>query len=261
MTTGSTPTPLTYTSYISTVAVMAAINVRTTTVGYPEVADPVFLSIVPAMLNYAELRIQRDLDLIALQTTKDYPLVQGDTTLQLPESDFVTVQNLFLKGADGKFAVLTPTTKEFLMTVYPDSSEQGKPRYFAPIGGDNHADGPTEIVYAFAPALYQDYTAYVTGSARMKSLWSYAVGPEASTATTFISQNLPDLLVMASMVYISAYQRNFSAASDDPQMAVNYEKQYMAMAKGAMSEEARKRFRASAWSSEAAAPAATPVRA
>jgi hypothetical protein len=66
---------------------------------------------------------------------------------------------------------------------------------------------------------------------------------------------------MASMVFISAYQRNFSASADDPNMAINYEKTYQTLLKGAMGEELRKRFRASAWSSEAPSPAATSVRA
>ena len=65
---------------------------------------------------------------------------------------------------------------------------------------------------------------------------------------------------MASMIYISAYQRNFGRQNDDPQMAVSYESQYQALLKGAAVEEARKKFEASGWTSQSPSPVATPSR-
>jgi hypothetical protein len=68
-------------------------------------------------------------------------------------------------------------------------------------------------------------------------------------------------MIMASMIYISAFQRNFvSAASNDPQMPVNYETQYQTLLKGAMVEEARKKFQSSGWTSMSPAPVASPTR-
>jgi hypothetical protein len=78
--------------------------------------------------------------------------------------------------------------------------------------------------------------------------------------TTFISLYLPDLFIMASMIYISAYQRNFGRANDDPQMAVTYESQYQALLKTADLEENRKKFEAAAWSSQEPSISATPTR-
>jgi hypothetical protein len=65
---------------------------------------------------------------------------------------------------------------------------------------------------------------------------------------------------MASMVYISAYQRNFGRQSDDPSMAVSYESQYQALVKSATVEEFRKKFAAGGWSSMSPAVVATPGR-
>jgi hypothetical protein len=65
---------------------------------------------------------------------------------------------------------------------------------------------------------------------------------------------------MASMIYISAYQRNFGRQSDDPQMAQSYESQYGMLLKSAMVEEARKKYEGAAWSSQAPAPVASPTR-
>ena len=65
---------------------------------------------------------------------------------------------------------------------------------------------------------------------------------------------------MASMIYVSAYQRNFGRANDDPQMAVSYESQYQALKASALSEENRKKFEAAAWSSQGVSSSATPTR-
>ena len=67
-------------------------------------------------------------------------------------------------------------------------------------------------------------------------------------------------MIMASMIYVSAYQRNFGRMNDDPQMAQSYESQYQALKAGAMVEESRKKFQAAAWSSMAPAPIASPTR-
>ena len=77
---------------------------------------------------------------------------------------------------------------------------------------------------------------------------------------TFLSTYLPDLFLMASLIYISGYQRNFSATGNDPQMPVNYEQQYQTLLKGAMGEEARKGYEGAGWTSQPAATTATPSR-
>ena len=65
---------------------------------------------------------------------------------------------------------------------------------------------------------------------------------------------------MASMIYISAFQRNFGRQSDDPQMAQSYESQYQALLKGGMVEEYRKKFEAGGWTSMSPAVVASPTR-
>jgi hypothetical protein len=83
----------------------------------------------------------------------------------------------------------------------------------------------------------------------------------STTTTTFISLYLPELMILASMIYIAAYQRNFSSAQgNDPQMPITYETQYQTLLKSAFSEEERKKFQAAAWSSQGPATIATPTR-
>jgi hypothetical protein len=223
--------------------------------------DPNLTALMPQMLNYAELRIQRDLDLLPLQTDNStYSLTAGNNVLSLSVNDFVTVQNIAVLSGTQR-TTLTPVTKEYLQAVFDDTSFTAAPQYFAPYGGDAATGGDTSLNFLVGPAPDQSYQLLITGTTRAPSLFKYANTVLAPTATTFISAFLPDLLLMASMVFISAYQRNFSASADDPNMAINYEKTYQTLLKGAMGEELRKRFRASAWSSEAPSPAATSVRA
>ena len=82
----------------------------------------------------------------------------------------------------------------------------------------------------------------------------------AANTTTWISTYMPDLFIMASMIYVSAYQRNFGRVNDDPAMAQTYEGQYMALLNGAKMEEFRKRFQASGWTSMSPSPVASPTR-
>jgi hypothetical protein len=97
------------------------------------------------------------------------------------------------------------------------------------------------------------YQVEIVGTIRPDSL-------SATNTTTFISLYLPDLFIMASMIYVSAYQRNFGRQNDDPQMAQSYETQYKTLLQSALMEENRKKFEAAAWSSQSPSVAATPTR-
>jgi hypothetical protein len=141
---------------------------------------------------------------------------------------------------------LLPTTKEFLDAVYGSSftANRGAPQYFVPFN---------ETLFFVGPVPDQAYPVEVVGTYRPNSL-------SATNKSTFISLYLPETFIMASMIYVSAYQRNFGRANDDPQMAMTYESQYQALLKSAVVEEARKKFSASGWSSQSPTPVATPSR-
>jgi hypothetical protein len=235
------------TSYITQIATMAVV----------EETNSEFLKILPQMITYAENRMYRDLDfLFTSDTTTNYGLTVGSRNISVPASTFpsgtlvVPEQINLITPAGvsnpnlGTRVPLLPTTKEFLDAVYGVSTSTGQPIYWVPF------DDYTFIVGPYPDA---NYTVELVGTYRPASL-------SATNTTTFISLNLPDVFIMASMIYISAYQRNFGRANDDPQMAVTYESQYQALLKGAAVEEARKKFEASGWSSQSASTFATPSR-
>ena len=239
-------TGLTYSTYKTQIATMAVVDEN----------DPAFVTILPQMITYAENRMFRDLDFLFTSTSvTGYSLSAGLRTLTIPEGTLVVSEQINIltpvgqtNPNDGSVTrnPCLPTTKEFLDAVYGSNTSVNRamPRYFAPFN-DN--------VFLFGPVPDAAYGVEIIGTYRPASL-------SVSTTETFISKYLPDVFIMASMIYVSAFQRNFGRANDDPQMAVTYESQYNALLKGASVEEARKKFSSSAWSSESPSPFATPGR-
>jgi hypothetical protein len=218
-----------------------------------EPTNTVFLEILPQMITYAENRIYRDVDLLSTQVPRTYSATIGSNILAVPTGDFITVQTVSVNTSGSVYKALLPVTKEYIRNVYDDPSVTGVPKVFAMYGGDLATYGQTSDNIEIGPAPDAAYTMRVTGTVRPPSM-------SATNLTTFVSTYLPDLLIMASMIYISAYQRNFGRSNDDPQMAVTYESQYNALLKGAVVEEARKKFQAGGWTAYSPAQVATPTR-
>jgi hypothetical protein len=177
--------------------------------------------------------MQRDLDFLSTQiSNSSYSLTSGNNTLTIPTSSFVSLQTFEVIDGSGNSTPLLAIGKEYIQNVYGGGSTTGLPKYFAVYGGDSATTGKT----------------------------SRSTPLSAANTTTFISVYLPDLFIMASMIYISAYQRNFGRQSDDPQMAQSYESQYQALKASALVEENRKKFEAAAWTAYSPSPVASPTR-
>ena len=255
--------PLSYNAYIQTGAGMAVYQAAETGGVYAFSDAPPQLQ-VPMMLNYSELRIQRDLDLLPSQTSNQYTLNAGTNILSLPIDDFLTVQTFrwvqISNGTVVNSGTCTPVSKEFLQNVYGGIATSGPPQYYAMVGDDFGDGADTFNNVMFGPYANYPYTIEVTGTIRIPSLYQYASMGVADTSYTYISAYYPDMLVMASMVYISAFQRNFSATSDSQEMGATYEKQYQALRLGAIAEENRKKGEGSGWSAYSTPVSATPTR-
>jgi hypothetical protein len=235
-------TGLTYSQYVTQIATMAVVAAD----------DPAFVEILPQMITYAENRMCRELDFLFTSTAlTGYACTVGSRSITIPDGTIVVSEQINIitpagtaNPDAGTRVPCLPTTKEFLDAVYGASSYTGIPQYFVPFN-DN--------LFLVGPFPDENYYVEIVGTFRPSSL-------SVSNPTTFISLYLPDVMIMASMVYISAYQRNFGRMSDDPAMAQSYEAQYQALIKGASVEEARKKFEASGWSSQSPSAVATPSR-
>lgn len=255
--------PLSFNAWVQTVGAMAVEQVVDAGGVYAFVNAPL-QTVLPQILSYAEGRIQRDLDLLANQTSNVYTLTAGQNVFSLPVGDFQTVQTLEIvqqqNGQTVTTCPLTPVSKEFIQNCYGGLTQASVPRFYA-MYGDNFGDEQdsyTNILLGPPPSY--GFSLRVTGTACQPSLYTNAVSGIADSAYTYISQWYPDMLVMASMIFISAYQRNFSATSDDPNMGQSYEKQYQALRLGAIPMENRRKQQASGWSAYSTPTAATPTR-
>lgn len=245
--------PLTWNTFVSAVANLAVEDVSL--VSGVMTGNAQFNQALATAIGYSENRIQRDLDLLALETSRGYVLTTAINILAIPPTDFVTVRTIEIAGVP-----LLPVSKEFIQNTYGSGSTLGPPLFFAMYGGGASDGGNAASNILLGPAPDQAYAATLTGTQRMPSLYYSATTPLAATGTTWISTNLPDLLVQAAMIVISEYQRNFGAASNDPQMPGIYEQQYGALLMGARGEILRSRQSASAWTAVASSQAATPSR-
>jgi hypothetical protein len=222
--------------------------------------QPEFTALIPMMLNYAEQRIQRDMELLNTQVMRGpYALVIGSNQLSVPPSDLLTVQDVLVSIA-GTPTPMHPVSKAYLLTVWPSTSTPGPPKVMALEGGDLATQGLTSTIILLGPPPDAPYQVNCIGESRAPTLAGFANTAQAGTNSTWIATWLPDLLVMACMIYVSAYQRDFGRQSDDPQMAQSYEGQYQTLLGAANKQEFQRRWEADAWSAAAKSPVATPVR-
>jgi hypothetical protein len=233
---------LTYATYKTALATLSVV---------PE-TDANWLSILPDAIEYAELRIYRDLDLLStVSTNTSFSTATNASKVALTQGTFVTLQNVNVITPAGTInpdlgtrVPLLPVSKEYIQYAWPSATNAAVPQYFAMID---------ERTFSLGPWPDAAYTLEIIGTVRPATL-------SVSNTETFISQYLPDIFLMASMIFISGYQRNFGRQSDDPQMAQSYESQYQALLKGATVEEYRRKFAASGWTSTSPSPVATPGR-
>lgn len=235
---------LTYSTYKSALATLLVV---------PE-SDTNFVAILPNIIDDAEQRLYRELDLLNTSVrTSNTALTAGLRTFSLPTTNgtyLVTDEINVVTPAgttnpdSGTRKQLVPTSEEMLNALWPSVTGSTVPQYFAMV------DQGVIIVGPWPDAAYQ---VEVVGTIRPTPI-------SASNTTTQLSVFFPDCLVAASMVFGAAYQRDFGAAVDDPKMAATWEAHLQRLMSSAQTEEARKYFAGPGWSDKSPSPLATPPR-
>jgi hypothetical protein len=257
----------TYTTFQQALALYMAIpnmNVQT----------PNFVAALPSIIDYAEQRCYRELDLLAARADWFGYLTVGVPSFKLSAINYptavnlpppITIERLRILQPYGLQPPITPTnpptaatpcspvSPEWLDAVYGPGADLGVPAYFA------HT---SQGVLDLGPPPDLSYTISIFGMYRPFPL--YNAPPNDGTQTTFLTTYLPDLFLAAAMVNAAGYQKNFGAQMDDPKMAMSWETQYQTLFKSAMDEELRKRFHG--WQANTAEntvppapPAAVPI--
>lgn len=235
---------LTYTTYISSLANLLVVPTT----------DPNFQTVITNIIDDAEQRIYRELDLLnTVVRDSSATFTTGTRTFNLPSSigTFVVVDSIYAitpfgtsDPDNGTRNYLTPSSRPHIDALFPNSSYSTVPQYFAMV---------TQTTVIVGPWPDQAYQAEVVGTIRPQTL-------SPTNVTTILTWYFPDLFMAASMIFGSAYLQNFGAASDNPQMAMTWQTHYSDLLKSAEVEEARKKFTSQGWSSKQPADLATPPR-
>lgn len=215
-----------------------------------------FQTFINGCIDYAEQRIYREAGFLA-ETVVDgtAQVSSGVRNFTLPTGlgIYIVVDSINIvtpagsPSSAGTVTPLLPVSQPYIDTVYPTalSSMTGTPSFFAPV---------TNTSYLLGPAPDAPYFLQITGMQRPTPL-------SAANSSTFLTQYCPDLLVAASMVYGSGYQRDFGSQGDDPAKAQSWESQYKTLFQSVMTEEFRRKYESQGWSSNEPNPIATPPRA
>lgn len=237
---------LTYSSFVTDVANLMVVSAT----------DANYLTVVPNIIDDAEQRIYRELDflntVLVTNSSASNTIVANTRNFTLPSSvTYVVIDsiNALSTASSPVRTPLRPVSKEWVDAVYPTatSSSTGAvvtPLFYAMI---------TDQTIIVGPSPSQDTILEVIGEIRPTPLSS-------TNATTYLTNNLPDLFVAASMVFANAYLKNFSATADDPRSAVTWESHYQTLKQSAIEEEFRKKFGSQGWTSKKPNPVATPPR-
>jgi len=218
------------------------------------VNDVGYITALPNIIDDAEQRLYRELDLLSTVTRDAAPLVSGNRNFTLPQNNgtFVVIEQMnvitpaTVTDPDlGTRVGLLPVSKEVLDALGGSPSYLGVPTMFAPINQQGWIVGPQ-----WPDA---NYTIEVVGTIRPAPL-------SLSNQTTFLSTYLPDVFMSAALVMAAGYQLNFSAAGDNPQAGMTWETHVKTLLDSAKVEEIRKKFGSQGWSSKSPDPIATPPR-
>jgi len=242
---------LTYSSFVSEIANLTAI-----TSGVLVNGDNNFAGIMPGIIDYAEGRLWRELDLPVVSIVDtSITCSSGVRTVSLStaQGEPLVIQSLNLLTSAGALSSnatrvpLIPTSRAVVDAIYPSatSSNCGQPEFFYRVGNTQVILGPTPD---------QAYGTELMATIRPAPL-------SAANSSTWLSQNLPELMIAAGMIFASGYMRNFGSQSDDPKMAQSWESQYSNLMKSASVDAMRMQFESQGWTSQSPSPLPSPPRA
>jgi hypothetical protein len=199
-----------------------------------------FQNMLPSMIEYAELRIYRELNLLETRVANSTLSTSANTrnfTLPVPAAGpYVTVVgiNVILPAntslANGGTRKSIPSRSRMLVD-FMCPSDVGASVFVVP-EMYYMRDQNTVII---GPASQTSYFVEVVGTIRPNPL-------SATNPTTFLTQYFPDLFTAASMVFAGNYLRDFGQEAGGANIAQGWEQQYQSLFAGANNEETRKRY-------------------
>jgi hypothetical protein len=196
-------------------------------------ADPDYPTLLPLVIEQAELRCYRELDFLATRRrSTGLALTAAMQTMALP-ADLVVLREFDIFTPAGTMTTRAPLARRseaFLRDYWPTPANTGTPVYYALVDQATALLAPTpsgafnlELAYTFRPAALS-----------------------AANPQTWLAANCPDLFLYAALVAYAGFQKDFGAQSDDPRMALSWEQQFQTAKVSVIAEEARRKAEAMA---------------
>lgn len=208
-----------YTTFVAAVALESQI---------PE-TNGAFQAVLPTIIDQAEQRIYRDLNLLSTIVAQIGQTTGNQRNFTLPSSagTFVVLETVNLLNNNARQQVVK-ISRDAIDMFWPSGDAVGTqvPVNWAPL---------TDQVIILGPAPSGMLDLECIGTIRPAPL-------SVSNPTTFLSTQLPDLLLAAAMSATSAYQQNWGRQADDPASANSWENDYKGRLPSALGEEVRRKF-------------------
>lgn len=217
--------------------------------------DPNYQVALPSIIDDAEQRLYRELDLLTTITRNIAGVTAANDRFFVFPQHFVVSENINIftpagntTGQTGR-QQLIPVSREWMDAVYPDSEgciccDGEFPHYYAMV---------TDQSILLGPAPNGAFTLEVVGTIRPTPL-------SATNTTTYLTLYLPDLFFAESLIFGYSYMKDFGAAADDPRGSVTWNSHYQDLLQSAIVEEGRKKYTSQAWTPKQPTAVATPPR-
>ena len=216
-------------------------------------------TLIPRCIEYVENKMYRDPDLNFIYTRKvdnTASFSTGSRSLSVPGGIIVVeeVAAFFPVGttaSNGTRVQFLPSSLDYINQAWPNASVTYPPQVAGPGPWFAMQDNTTIVV---APTPNAAYNVEVVGVYRPAEL------QQTASSTNYLTLNLPEMYVAASMIYWTGVMKDYGAQTDDPRMALSWTAQYEELKKGAAVESARQRAQGPGWTAFNPTTVATPPR-
>lgn len=210
-------------------------------------------TILPLTIAYSENRINADIDFIDVVTTENAICQANNRNLSIPECiNIIENVNIITPSATNpdfgtrhpleriSVPMMNYTWPTAAATSVSTSTAGSVPDYYSVLNSST---------VLLAPAPDSNYKAEFVGIYRPTALSS-------DNPVTYISDQFPELMIAASMIYVTGAQRDFGQQSNDPQMGQSWENQYQLLLKSDTIQEFRKKSQSVQWTPYSPSPLA-----
>lgn len=152
-----------------------------------------FAEFIPTAIDLAENKIIKTCDFPELESKYEGEMTKGYTSIAKP-SDYTHTHYLALTKTDGTRTLLKRKTDDYILDYWPNSTEEGVPKYYAD-------ENETSFVVAPTPSANYAYSL------------KYTQAPEKLSTlnqTNYFTERCVEMLFYATMVEMSKFMKSWS---------------------------------------------------